>query len=109
MIFPLILVGLPLILCWRSPPVWSWRFAVRILLGVVAGWGALALGTWTYWLISPKSDISKDNLFIAQGVTLMGWLPVLCYASLLVGIRILVDLWQRLAAARRGTREQDKD
>ena len=107
MIFPLILVGLPVIVFWRPPPVWSWRFLVRILLGVVAGWVALALGTWTYWLISPKSDISKDNLFIAQGMTLMGWLPVLCYAIPLAGVRILIDLWKKLAArkARRGAGE----
>jgi len=100
MIFPFILVALPVIVFWRSPPVWSWRFFVRVVLGVVAGWVVLSLGTWAYWLVSPKSDISKDNLFIAQGVTVMGWFPVTCYAIPLVGIRMLIDLWERLAARR---------
>jgi len=98
MIFvPLVLIGLPVIVFWRSPPVWSCRSLLRIALGVFAGWAVMALGMWVIWLTDRNSG---DNFFIAQGMTMMGWLPILCYSIFLAVVRVIVDLRKWLVARK---------
>ena len=80
-------------------------------MGIIWVWAIAALLFWWAWMVSPKSAISKDNLYLAQGVTWMGWLLGLYYAIPLVILKTLMDLWKLLRAKRREqiSVEQNKD
>lgn len=100
------LLVMPFVLFWRAPAVWSFRFLFRFFLAVAIGWAILAGSSWLFWMTSPTSSMSDDNLFWAQGITVEGWRFALFYAIPLVLIKEIITkswtFWRVSSAKRRG-------